>query len=94
METAAALQPALDLDASPVPGQQASAVLTAAQGHVVLVGNLDAGAVTILWRLWVESAAVAADDGVIERLSVSYGGQRYVVTRDEQHVYMVQTRTE
>jgi hypothetical protein len=105
--TPAAL-PVWDLEAAPVPGQQAAAVLTLPGGHVVLGGSLAPHVVRILWHMWVESALVASSSSAatagitlsaapaVERLSVSYGGQRYVVTRDDQHLYMVQTneRTE
>jgi hypothetical protein len=103
--TPAAL-PFWDLEAAPVPGQQAAAVLTLQPpGHVV-GGSLPPHVVRILWQIWVESALVASSSSTagmtltaapaVERLSVSYGGQRYVVTRDDKHLYMVQTneRTE
>lgn len=83
--------PAFDLETSPVPGQIASAVLDL-QGSVVRSGNLlPAHDVQILFEMFSQSAQISSD---MERLSVSLSGYRYVVTRDDTHVYIVQTRKE
>lgn len=84
--------PALDLENSPVPGQLGTAVLDL-QGNLVhggreAVSEKDAG---ILFEMFSQSSKVSSD---VQRLCVSFSGHRYVVTRDETHVYIVQTRNE
>lgn len=86
MET---VSPVLDLASSPVPGQMASAVLDL-QGNL-LRGQIPQHDANILFEMYSQSAKVSKD---IQRLSVSFTANRYVMTRDESHIYIVQTRNE
>lgn len=79
--------PPMDLESSPLPGQVSSAVLDL-QGSL-LRGQLPERDASILFEMFSQSAKVSDD---IQRLSVSFSGIRYVMTRDESHVYIVQTR--
>lgn len=80
--------PIYDLETSPVPGQMATAVLDLQGGIVRGPTMVDA---PILFEMFAQSAKVSPD---IQRLCVSFSGYRYVVTRDETHVYIVQIRNE
>jgi len=86
MEAAA---PALDLESSPVQGQLASAVLDL-QGHIVR-GQLSPHDASILFQMLVETGNLQGMDG-FRRITVTYSSVRYVVARDDSHVYVVQTR--
>jgi len=85
---AAAASTALDLEASPVQGQLASAVLD-------LQGNLVRGSLPtapILFEMLAEAGSLLTTKSSFRRLTVSFSDTRYVVSRDEHHVYMVQTK--
>lgn len=83
-------KPSLDLEASPVPGQQASAVLDLS-GNVI-EGQMDANATSILYQMLLESAQLPDMDG-FRRLTVVVEDTRYVVARDKDHIYIAQTTT-
>ena len=90
MEDPADAAPALDLEASPVQGQMASAVLD-------LQGNLVGGALPdapILFQMLVEAGSLLhlQQQNSFRRLTVAFPAVRYVVSRDENHIYIVQTR--
>ena len=80
--------PALDLEASPVQGQLASAVLDL-QGNIVR-GQLPPEEASTLYQMLVETANLELTG--FRRLTVTYPSIRYVVARDESHIYIVQTR--
>ena len=80
--------PAVDLEASPVQGQLASAVLDL-QGNIVR-GQLAPRDASTLFQMLVEAGSLQLDG--FRRLTVTFPSVRYVVARDEAHVYIVQTR--
>ena len=82
------IPPALDLEASPVQGQLASAVLDL-QGNIVR-GQLPPEEASTLYQMLVETANLELTG--FRRLTVTYPSIRYVVARDESHIYIVQTR--
>ena len=86
----AGVLPAVDLDASPVQGQLASAVLDL-NGNLVR-GQLPSQDVDALFQMLVEAGALRNMEGGFRRLTVTFSTIRYVVARDETHVYIVQTR--
>jgi hypothetical protein len=78
----------LDLEASPVPGQTAFAVLD-------LFGSMKSGQMvsedaSILFQILVEAGSLNLKK--FRRVAVSFPSTRYVVSRDENHIYIVQTR--
>ncbi|GKY94242.1 hypothetical protein MPSEU_000390000 [Mayamaea pseudoterrestris] len=80
--------PSLDLDSSPIQGQLASAVLNL-KGELVR-GNLSSEQdARLLYQMLAETAAL---DKPIRRLTVTLSSVKYIVARDETHVYIVQTR--
>ena len=87
MDTAAEVP--CDLEASPVQGQTASAVLDL-QGQVVSRQHLPSSDAAILFQMLVQAAKVASEDFV--RMTVTFNTVRYTVTRDAHFVYLVQTR--
>jgi hypothetical protein len=88
MSAQEALPPLLDLDASPVQGQLASAVLDL-KGQVVR-GQLDPQDASTLFQMLVEAASLK--ESSFRRLTVTFPNTKYIVARDESHVYIVQTR--
>jgi len=81
--------PAIDLDTSPVQGQLASAVLDL-QGNMIR-GQLAPQDASTLFQMLVETGNLQSQDK-FRRLTVTFPSIRYVMTRDESHVYIVQTR--
>jgi hypothetical protein len=82
------LPPSLDLEASPVQGQLASAVLDL-RGNIVR-GQLAPADTSTLFQMLVEAGSLSLEG--FRRLTVTFPSVRYVVSRDETHVYIVQTR--
>jgi hypothetical protein len=83
------LLPLIDLDASPVQGQLSSAVLDL-KGQMIR-GQLNPHEAAILFQMLVEVGSL--NEPSFQRLSVMVLGVRYVVARDENHVYIIQTRS-
>jgi hypothetical protein len=87
---------ALDLEASPVQGQIASAVLDC--NGTFLRGQLAPVDASLLFQMLVDAGSVlqqqnsTATHGEFRRLTVTCRTVRYVVARDDNHVYIVQTR--
>lgn len=82
--------PALDLEENPVPGQIASAILDL-EGNLVK-GTLSAREASLLFQMLVEAGSLQLSD--FKRLTVTVSPTiRYVVSRDETHVFVVQTRS-
>ncbi len=79
---------ALDLEASPVPGQQASAVLDL-QGNL-LRGPLSEKDCALLYQMLVEAGSLKLDS--LSRMTVSFQATRYIVARDVSHIYIVKLR--
>lgn len=93
METlvvATTASPALDLESSPVQGQLASAVLDL-QGNLVR-GQLSPHDASILFQMLQETSNLQDLQQGFKRITVTYSAVRYIVARDESHVYIVQTR--
>jgi hypothetical protein len=90
----------LDLEASPIPGQTGWAVMDL-QGTVIRCQSFQDQDCKLLFQMLQESATIVAkaeksgdndsDDG-LRRLTVTFAESRFVVTRDESHVYLVRTR--
>jgi hypothetical protein len=78
-----------DLDASPIPGQQGWAVLDL-KGQIVRSNGFQEQDAGILFQMLQESTSLCQDG--LRRLMVNFSETRYLVTRDESHVYLVQTR--
>lgn len=108
--------PAFDPEASPIPGQQAWAILDLHGRMVRRSNNTSSSSSTstststsslpsivldapTLYNMLVESTPLVADTSTatngLNRMTVNFGGSssslRYVVARDEHHVYLVQT---
>ena len=81
---------AYDLESSPVPGQLGTAVLDL-QGGLLNSQEISEHDASILFEMFSESSKVTSE---VERLCVSLSGYRYVVTRDETHIYIVRARNE
>lgn len=80
----------LDLEASPVQGQLSSAVLDL-QGNL-LRGPLPQQEAVILYQMLVEAGNLN-DMSDFSRLTVTFPTSvRYVITRDQKYIYIVQTR--
>lgn len=79
--------PAMDLEASPIQGQISSAVLDLA-GETVK-GKLADGDTALLFQILVEAGSMNLN--TFRRLTVTLSATKYVVSRDENHVYIVQT---
>jgi len=78
--------PMVDLEATPVQGQLASTVLDL-QGNIVR-GQMEPQDASTLFQMLVEAGNLQLNK--FRRLTVTYPTVRYVVTRDELHVYIVQ----
>jgi hypothetical protein len=86
----------LDLDASPIAGQTGWAVLDL-NGNVLKNNALSLHDAQILFQMLQESTSVAVDvdnkGRLMTRLTVTFPGvARFLVTRDDTHIYLVQTR--
>ena len=84
--------PSVDLEASPVQGQLASAVLSV--NGQLLRGPLAPHDASILYQMLVEAGNLKnLQHDNFTRLTVTFPSVRYVVARDEDHIFIVQTRT-
>jgi len=79
----------MDLEATPVQGQLASAVLDL-NGNLVR-GQLSPHDASLLFQMLVETANLKEIEG-FRRMTVTFSSIRYIVARDDSHVYIVQTR--
>lgn len=86
----AVLAPTLDLETSPVQGQIASAVLDL-KGNFVK-GQLASSDASLLYQILVEAGSLNLEK--FRRLSVTISSVRYNVSRDQTHVYIVQTKAD
>ena len=87
--------PAVDLDVNKLPGQVASAVLDL-KGNLVR-GELSGNATSILFAMMQETGQLKVDkekEGSIRRLTVTLSNTRYVVARDETHLYISEQNLE
>mmetsp|Transcript_20848 Transcript_20848/g.26932 ORF Transcript_20848/g.26932 Transcript_20848/m.26932 type:complete len:101 (-) Transcript_20848:120-422(-) len=82
--------PAIDLDANPLGGQVASAVLDL-KGNIVQ-GKLPQNAASVLFAVMQETGQLSLQGGTVQRITVTLATSRYVVARDESHVYISQLR--
>lgn len=90
----------LDLDTSPIPGQIGWAVLDTKGVLLQKSNELVEKDIQLLFQMLQESAVVSTKSSAeastvdaFKRLTVTFpGGTRFLVTRDEGHVYVVQTR--
>lgn len=80
-----------DFDASPIPGQQGWAVLDL-KGQTVRNNGLALEDAGVLFKMFQESASLMSEEEGFRRLMVNYSETRFLVTRDENHVYLVQAR--
>lgn len=81
------ITPSLDLETSPIPGQLASAVLN--RNGEIIRSTLSHDDARLLFQMLAETSALQKP---IRRLTVAYPTVKYVVARDESHVYIVQMR--
>jgi hypothetical protein len=89
MATSEPLPPQLDLDANPIQGQQACAVMDL-KGQLIR-GSMNQEDASILFQMLVEVGSLGEPS--FRRLTVSFAHTRYIVARDETHVYIAQTRS-
>ena len=88
----------LDLDASPVQGQMGWAVMDL-QGRVLRNVGLSQQDTSLLFQILQESTPLVNNnnknndkkDG-LQKLTISFSETKFLITRDETHVYLVQTR--
>ncbi len=81
----------LDFDASPISGQAGWAVMDV-NGQLLKSNTLLERDARILFQMLQESTK-AQDNQALKRLTVTFpGAARFLVTRDEKHIYIVQTR--
>ena len=88
----------LDLDASPVQGQMGWAVMDL-QGRVLRNVGLSQQHTSLLFQILQESTPLVNNnnknndtkDG-LQKLTISFSETKFLITRDETHVYLVQTR--
>ncbi len=83
---------AFDPETSPIPGQQAWAILDL---HGNLVRSSAEGDPVVqdyktLYGMLVESTPLVSSEG-LKRMAINFGSLRYIVARDEHHIYLVQT---
>ena len=86
----------LDLDASPVQGQMGWAVMDL-QGRVLRNVGLSQQDTSLLFQILQESTPLVNNnkndkDGGLQKLTISFSETKFLITRDETHVYLVQTR--
>ena len=82
----------LDLDASPIAGQIGWAVMDL-DGQMIKSNSVKDKDISILFQMLQESAKIQGQQP-LKRLTVTFPGvARFLVTRDESHIYMVQTTT-
>lgn len=83
--------PAFNLDSNPIAGQTASAVLDL-NGQIVQ-GGLSPSTASILFSIMQESAQLPlAKKEAIQRVTVTLENCRYVLARDDTHLYIAQTK--
>lgn len=80
---------ALDLEASAVQGQQASAVLDL-QGNIIR-GPLSEKDCSLLYQMMIEAGNLKLES--FSRMTISFQSTRYIVARDVSHIYIVKVRT-
>jgi hypothetical protein len=87
------MEPAIDLDANPLAGQVASAVLDL-KGDLVRgkLSKLSQTTASILFGRMQETGQLNLQDDPVQRITVALSSSRYVVARDENHVYIAQLR--
>ena len=91
-------QPAsFDPETSPIPGQQAWAILDL-HGTMVRSSASDGSDpapilkdAKTLYGMLVESTPLVSSDG-LKRMTIHFSSIRYVVARDDHHIYLVQTK--
>ena len=83
-----AFPPLIDLDENPVQGQINSAVLDL-KGQMVR-GQLKPQETSILYRMLLEVGTL--NEPTFQRMTVTSMGVRYIIARDENHIYIVQVQ--
>mmetsp|Transcript_23085 Transcript_23085/g.54560 ORF Transcript_23085/g.54560 Transcript_23085/m.54560 type:complete len:109 (-) Transcript_23085:338-664(-) len=89
-----------DPETSPIPDQQAWAILDL---HGTLVrSSADNNAndlppivrdAKILYGMLVESTPLVSHEG-LKRMTINFASLRYVIARDDHHIYLIQTKGE
>ena len=90
--------PLFDPEATPIPGQQAWAILDL---HGTMIkSSVDPASGDLppviqdaktLYGMLVESTPLVSDGG-LKRMTINFSSIRYVVARDDSHIYLVQTK--
>jgi hypothetical protein len=78
----------INLETSPVPGQSHCAVLDLHGNRVH--GDLSKHDATILYQMLVEVGSLALQK--FRRMTVTFSSSRYILSRDENYVYIVKVR--
>ena len=90
-------EPLLDLEASPLQGQLASAVLDARNGKLVRGSLPQPEDATILFEMLSEVGSLPQQQlcSSFRRLTVSFPSRnfRYVLSRDATHIYIAQVKS-
>lgn len=88
-------QPAsFDPETSPIPGQQAWAILDL-QGTLVRSSSAEAPILQdakTLYGMLVESTPLVSSRDGLKRMTINFANLRYVVARDDHHIYLIQTK--
>ncbi|CAJ1954756.1 unnamed protein product [Cylindrotheca closterium] len=80
----------LDLDQTPIQGQTGWALLDLNGNVLVLSGSLPEANLTVLYQMLLETTSLVNDKD-FRKLTVSFQSQQYLVSRDENHIYVVET---
>ena len=101
-EIPAGPSPSLDPETSPVPGQQAWGILDLHGKLVRSSEDSSSGSDTdiapvirdakTLYGMLVESTPLVAPGQGLKRMTIDFGSLRYVVARDEHHIYLIQVK--
>ncbi|KAL3939967.1 MAG: hypothetical protein SGBAC_005393 [Bacillariaceae sp.] len=90
----------LDLDQTPIQGQTGWALLDLNGNVLVLSGGLSDANLSILYQMLLETTNICSNVGGagasaggddFRKLTVSFSSSQYLVSRDENHIYVVET---
>lgn len=78
----------LDLDQTPIQGQTGWALLDLHGNVLVLSDGMTESNVSILYQMLLETSSLHESD--FRKLTVSFSTSQYLVSRDEQYIYLVE----
>ena len=80
----------LDLDQTPIQGQTGWALLDLNGNVLVLSGGLLEANLTVLYQMLLETTSLVKGND-FRKLTVSFKSCQYLVSRDDNHIYVVET---